>query len=934
MASKTIKGLTVEIGGDTTKLGKALEDVNKKSVALSGELRDVNKLLKFDPDNAELLAQKQKILAESITNTKSKLDTLKEAERQVQQQFERGEVSEAQVRALQREVIETTNRLQKEEKQAAETAAKIDKLGKSSDGAADDTQEVGDEAKKTDKKLDDLADSADKAGKAGEGMGSKFASAAKGGLAAVTAAVGAALGGMVGAAEGSREYRTEMGKLDTAFTTSGHTSEAATETYKTLQGVLGETDQAVEAANHLAKLAENEEELAEWTTIATGVYATFGDSLPIENLTEAANETAKTGAITGGLADALNWAGVSEEQFQASLDACTTEQERQALITSTLNGLYTEAAEKYRETNAEVIRANEANEAWAASMAEVGAAVDPILTDIKLMGSALLTDFLPGITQATTAFRGLLNGDEGAADAIGEALSGIITQLLDKIVTIAPTVVQAAMSLITTLTTTLISMLPQLVTVGVDIIMNIINGLTTAIPLITQAVVGMIPQLVQAIVTGIPQLIQGAVSLFLAILQAIPQIIPPLVAAIPQIVMSIIDGLVTAIPQLIQGALQFLLAIVQAIPLLLNQLVPQIPIIITAIIDGLIANIPVLLDAALTLLQAIVDAIPLIIQAIVPQLPSIINAIIDGLVDAVPLILDAAFTLLFAIIDAIPMIVGELLKALPSILSTIVNVLKSLPAKLWTILSQAISKFVEFTGKLLAKAKDGAIKVVNAIIDWMKQLPGKMWTAIKDGINKVVTWGKDLAAKGKAAAKSLFDSVVNGIKGLPNNIKSIGSDLVRGLWNGINDMVGWVKGKIKGFSNNVLDGIKSFFGVNSPSRETAWIGRMLDEGLAVGIAKNANKPLGAMEDVVGDMLDQETAFNGINLDRSLQTTFKAEGPEQSVGLDIMSKLDSILAAIKDGKVIALDKKTLVGETLSTYDNELGKRRALAARGAL
>ena len=94
MASNTIKGLTVEIGGDTTKLGKALEDVNKKGRDLSSELGQINKLLKLDPGNTELLAQKQKVLAEAIANTSTKLDTLKEAEKQVQKQFERGEVSE------------------------------------------------------------------------------------------------------------------------------------------------------------------------------------------------------------------------------------------------------------------------------------------------------------------------------------------------------------------------------------------------------------------------------------------------------------------------------------------------------------------------------------------------------------------------------------------------------------------------------------------------------------------------------------------------------------------------------------------------------------------------------------------------------------------------------------------------------------------------
>ena len=94
MANK-IKGLTVEIGGDTTKLGKALEDVDKKSSALSSELGDINRLLKFDPGNTDLLAQKQKVLADAIGNTGERLEKLKEAEKQVQKQFEKGEASES-----------------------------------------------------------------------------------------------------------------------------------------------------------------------------------------------------------------------------------------------------------------------------------------------------------------------------------------------------------------------------------------------------------------------------------------------------------------------------------------------------------------------------------------------------------------------------------------------------------------------------------------------------------------------------------------------------------------------------------------------------------------------------------------------------------------------------------------------------------------------
>lgn len=432
MAANTIKGLTVKIGGDTTELGKALESVNKKSKDLSSELGQINKLLKMDPGNADLLAQKQKVLADAVNNTAKKLEILEEAERQVQEQFKRGEVSEAQVRELQREIIDTTNKLEKYKSAAKETADAVDRLGDTSDDAA--------------KELDDVADSANEAKDESEELGSSLDGTLSTGLKAVAGLATAASAAIVGCVEASHEYRTAMGKLDTAFENANFSSETAKDTYKELQSILGETDQAVEASNHLAKLADTEEDLHDWTTVLTGVYATFGDSLPIEGLAEAANESAKTGAVTGALADALNWAteegetfGLqlkeqieftelskkeieeltdaerksyeiqerkyknieewngaileaksAEDMFNIALEECTDEQERQQLITKTLTKMYGKAADQYKKTNKQVIEANKANEEWNETLADVGEELAPVVTDIKKFGTELL----------------------------------------------------------------------------------------------------------------------------------------------------------------------------------------------------------------------------------------------------------------------------------------------------------------------------------------------------------------------------------------------------------------------------------------------------------------------------------------------------------------------------------------------------------------
>ncbi len=247
---------------------------------------------------------------------------------------------------------------------------------------------------------DDADKSLQKSDKSAEGLGKRFLSVVQSagkfaaGVVGACTAVGAAI---IGLTESTREYRTEQGKLEAAFATSGFAAGDAKDTYIALNGVLGDTGQAVEAANHLAKLCDNAEELSVWTKICTGVYATFGASLPIEGLTEAANETAKVGQVTGPLADALNWAGVSEDAFNESLAACTSEQERQALITKTLNGLYSTAADKYREVNKEVIAANIANDKLSAVMAEVGGAAEPLVTQGKTLVAEVLSKAIPYI---------------------------------------------------------------------------------------------------------------------------------------------------------------------------------------------------------------------------------------------------------------------------------------------------------------------------------------------------------------------------------------------------------------------------------------------------------------------------------------------------------------------------------------------------------
>lgn len=156
-----IKGLTVEIGGDASDLDKELKTIEKQSKKSNDELREINELLKLDPNNTELLAQKQKVLASAIEGASKKLETLKTAEKSAREQFEKGDIGEEQFRALQRETIRAENQLHKLEQKLADAEQAANDLTRSADDAADTVRDTGDAAGSAAKQTDDLADSLD-----------------------------------------------------------------------------------------------------------------------------------------------------------------------------------------------------------------------------------------------------------------------------------------------------------------------------------------------------------------------------------------------------------------------------------------------------------------------------------------------------------------------------------------------------------------------------------------------------------------------------------------------------------------------------------------------------------------------------------------------------------------------------------------------------
>lgn len=306
-----------------------------------------------------------------------------------------------------------------------------------------DIEADGSDAKKELKNVEEAAQSAgegaEKAGdgarKAGEGF--EAAAVAAGtfvadGLQAIISGAVDTVRALLDLSESTREYREDMAKLDVAFTSQGHSADIAAAAYETMVGYLGESDRAVEAANHLAGIVKGEEDVAKWSNIAAGTLAVFQDSLPTEALTESAAQTAELGELTGPLVDALSRAGISEEEFNKQLAACADEQERGALITETLNEKYATAAEQYKELTGSTYDANVANDKLAQSQADIGATIEPVTTAWTNLKTQGLEAILPAIQWVADAIQDVtqwMNEHETAATIIKGVIIGLAVAL-------------------------------------------------------------------------------------------------------------------------------------------------------------------------------------------------------------------------------------------------------------------------------------------------------------------------------------------------------------------------------------------------------------------------------------------------------------------------------------------------------------------------
>ena len=560
MAIKNIKGLTVEIGGDTTKLSDALKDVEKQGITLQQDLKQVNNLLKMDPGNVELVAEKQKILTEAIKNSEEKLTALMNASEQVKKQYENGEIDRGAYLKFQQEVQNT-------EKQLDSYQEELENTGKASKKTADEVEGSGDKWK-------------------------KFGSVVKGAAEAAAAAVAAVSAAAVGAVKAVVDMANETAQLGDAIDKSSQKLGVSAEFYQEWDAVLQHSGTSMDAMGatfkKLATASQNASKDQQAAFEQLGLSMEQVQSMSAEELfTAVVSGLQGMEESTERTALATQLLGKGAQELGPLLN--TSAEDTQAMIdeVNRLGGVMSNEAVKASATYQDTLQ--------------------DLQTAIGGLKNNLIADVLPAITQIMDGLTALFTGDEGGlamvseginsvVNMISEALPGILemvttllTDLLQTIVDNLPSLIETVTDVLMNIIDTIVQMLPQILDAGVQMLLTLAEGIAEALPELIPTVVDVVLTLVDKLIENVPMLIEAALAIILGLAQGIIDSLPELLERIPEIITGIVGAIIESLPMIIEAGVELFVALTESIPKALPQIVGMIPEITMGIIDAFLS---------------------------------------------------------------------------------------------------------------------------------------------------------------------------------------------------------------------------------------------------------------------------------------------------------------------------------------------------------
>ena len=870
MAASRIKGITIEIGGDTTKLQTALKGVNTEIKNTQQQLKDVEKLLKLDPGNTELLAQKHKLLGEAVQETKEKLETLKTAAEQANTALANGDISQEQYDALQREIVETENELKNLESQANQSATALQKIS----ATGEKLQTVGDTISGVGTKLLPVTGAVVAAGTASVKTAADFESAMSK-VSAVSGATGSDLDALSAKAR-------EMGSK-TKFSAS---EAAEAMNYMAMAGwktedMLG----GIEGVMNLA--AASGEDLATTSDIVTDALTAFGlsasDSGHFADVLAAASSNANTNVsmmgetfkycapIAGSLgfsvedtAEAIGLmanAGIKSTQAGTSLRTIMTNLSGDVKICGSSIGEVTVAT-----TNADGSMRDlsdilaDCRTAFAGlTESEKASAAESLVGKNAMSGFlALMNASDADVEKLSGAIEGCNGAAQSMADTMNDNLEGQLTILKSQLQELAISFGEILLPAVKNI----VSFLQGFI----DVLNSMPDGVKetiVTIALIAAAIgpvliiVGKVISAVGTIMTIIPKLAgvinaaKGVIAAFNAVCAANPYVL--IIAAIVALVAAFIylwnnceefrqfwidlwNGIKDLAVEVWEFLKEFFTAAWEAIKSTAETVWNAIATFFTGLWEGIKNTFTTVVNAISTFLQTAWTTIQTVATTIWTAISTFFSTIWNGIK-----------TVVTTVVTAISTFIQTAWTTIQTTITTILTAIKTVFTTIWTGIKSAVTTVVNGIATTISTVWNNIKNTVTSVMNTLKTAVSNafssMWSGIKSTISGIYN-----------TIKSGFDNAVNFIKNLASNAFSWGADIVNGIINGIKSAIGALKNAV----SNIAETIKSYlhFSVPDVGPLTDYEDWMPDfmKGLANGIDKSKSMVADAMKGVASDMV--------------------------------------------------------------------------------
>lgn len=796
---------------------KALSDINQQFKVLGSEMTLVSSQFDKQDNSVAALSARNNVLNKEVEAQKQKIETLRAALENAASSFG-----------------ENDRRTQAWEIQLNKAEATLNDLEREVKSNEDAINDASNEMEQAADSADEMADSVEDAGEESEEAGSKFeglGSICKASAAAIAAAFAAVAATSIAAGKALVDMAVSgAAYADGVLTTSTQTGIATGK----LQEYMYAAELVDVSVNTLTKSMAKQIKSMASARDGSRTMVTAYDALGV-SVTDANGNLRDSDTVYWEVIDALgNMENETERDALAMQLLGKSAQELNPLIeagSERMEELGQQARDAGYVISDDMLNAYGALDdklqylsvgAEAAKNA-LGTILLPVLTQLAGEGVDLLGEFTNGILEC--------NGD---LSKLPEVFGEILPKVTDTIMQYIPVLLEIIGQLVGAVGSAIINNLPQIIDSVSQIILSILEGLIEALPQIADGALQLVMALVNGIIANLPRLVEVAIQVVVSLIQGIAEAAPQLIPAIVEALMLVCQTLIENLPLLLDAVLQLIMGIVEGILEALPILIEALPEIILAVIEFILGAIPQIIDAVIQIVLAIVDALPTIIQAIITAIPQIIDGIINAILSALPQIVQAGIDLLVALVQALPTIIITIVQAIPQIISGIINaIVNNIPA------------------------------IVQAGIDLLTALIQNLPTIIIEIVK---------------AIPQIIVGIVEALGEGVSAIAEVGVNLVRGLWDGICSMAQWLWDLVSGWISDIWNGILDFFGIASPSKQMAWVGKMLVQGLAGSIEKNGGEAVDAAVDMASDITSVMNDLSG-ELQNTLPTDFTVHADE-------------------------------------------------------